>query len=637
MTNENEVFKKIDVTTKIDAKENSIVATNATFYSYDANTSLIKMKLVKEGQPMSLPVGTEVLLTAVKINKDKNKLVFSPQIKDRTQGLIEWIIPHQLRGYVGSLRIGVFIKLPNNQRLHGGYFSVSMDVSDVDSDNGWTEIYWQSWDDFQSQAEAEWENWKSQQITKQSKFESDTNVYLNRIETKVNAAQADLTLLKEEMHLSEAWSNSPDGTVDFSRTKPYNYTLNSKTTVPLPFNGGWISNIANVSNELIGYVGKLTLTIALNVPQNITKELVVWIQCNGAGAVNVITQANISPNAAGSRIKLSGTFNINASSSSKIFLSANLSGDATVSIPIEEMTLVKGETPTPWTSNPADNTPENEFAKYYGLALTDSNNPADYTWIESPEYTSYKSKSDAEGLQIAWSSGQAVTRKHLIDFNKKVRGSNVGNTNYGGFINNSQNLINPITNNINENTQTAYDAIKAADGTLLIGTGMISDCSSQEVFKWNIVEQVNRDYPNLYETLGLDTLAKKVEFLKSKIKLIFDVWGYGRGPSSNKLYVKRWWDNKAWEGQTYTLTADTVKNLKITFSADAHLHAISDDGFVYLIMYADASDGTTASTVNIDYASLEYTLSFKKSDFDISKDQYAKDLGEIKDWIAAHS
>lgn len=509
MTNENEVFKKIDVTTKIDAKENSIVATNATFYSYDTNTSLIKMKLVKEGQPMSLPVGTEVLLTAVKINKDKNKLVFSPQIKDRTQGLIEWIIPPQLRGYVGSLRIGVFIKLPNNQRLHGGYFSVSMDISDIDSDNGWTEIYWQSWDDFQSQAEAEWENWKSQQITKQSKFESDTNVYLNRIETKVDAAQADLTQLKEEMHLSEAWSNSPDGTVDFSRTKPRS-------------------------------------------------------------------------------------------------------------------------TATPWTSAPSDSTLENEFSKYYGLALTDSNDPADYVWIESTEYTRYKAQINSEDLMLSWHTGQQITKRHLIDFKGKVPGSTVENCNIVKY----STALTPSNTSGQEAIQSNYSNIATLDGN----AWRIAIADDQKrintIFSFNLVEQVNRDYPGLFESVGADTLTKQVLFLKQILSpMVANVWGYGSSANSTVLYAKQW-NGSTWVGETKQ-TGSTVKQL--TIAGMNPNYYLNSDGFVYILTYADPSDGTTASSVNIDYASLEYTLSFKKSDFDISKDQYAKDLGEIKEWIAAHS
>lgn len=510
MTNENEVFKKIDVTTKIDAKENSIVATNATFYSYDTNTSLIKMKLVKDGQPMALPAGTEVLLTAVKINKDKNKLVFSPQIKDRTQGLIEWIIPQQLRGYVGSLRIGVFIKLPNNQRLHGGYFSVSMDVSDIDSDNGWTEIYWQSWDDFQSQAEAEWENWKSQQITKQSKFESDTNVYLKRIETKVDAAQADLTLLKEEMQLSEAWSNSPDGTVDFSRTKPRS-------------------------------------------------------------------------------------------------------------------------TATPWTSAPSDSTLENEFSKYHGLALTDSNDPADYVWVESPEYTRYKAQSNSEDLMLSWHTGQQITKRHLIDFKGKVSGSVVENCNIVKY----STALTPSNTSGWEVIQSNYSNIATLDGTPW--KIAITDVQKRinTTFSFNLVEQVNRDYPGLFEFVGADTLAKQIAFLKANITCLkSNIWGYGVSPSGNKLTLALWSDNGWYSAKSHT--ASDIQQLTNELTTNIGIR-IQNDGFVYALAYAEPSDGTTASTVNIDYASLEYTLSFKKSDFDISKSQYAQDLGEIKEWIAAHS
>lgn len=637
MMNENEVFKKIDVTTKIDAKENSIVATNATFYSYDTDTSLIKIKLVKDGQPMSLPVGTEVLLTAVKINKDKNKLVFSPQIKDRTQGLIEWIIPQQLRGYVGSLRIGVFIKLPNNQRLHGGYFSVSMDISDIDSDNGWTEIYWQSWDDFQSQAEAEWENWKSQQITKQSKFESDTNVYLNRIETKVDAAQADLTQLKEEMQLSEAWSNSPDGTVDFSKNKP-NENL-------------WVQ-----SRMTSGYLN-VTTGVITPVPEYTVHQVDPYLTPCGAG-VTIIKQTwnpnRINNTANTARV---GCYDANRQFIGIIFSDSLNPADHRVTKAItppltayvrlgavlgyaggnrDESVKIKfeiGETETPWTSNPADNTPENEFAKYYGLSLTDSNDPVDYVWMESAEYTRYKAKMDAEDSQIAWSCGQEIVRKHLIDFKGKVPGSTVENSN--AFLSQvATSLLSPTGSLWVEMNQESLSKIQNLDGQVESIPVTSANTMRQMLFKWNLVDEVNRDYPGLFESVGADTLAKQVAFLKQNLSpMVANVWGYGSGANSTALYAQQW-NGSTWVGSNKQ-TGSTVKQL--TIAGMNPNYYLNSDGFVYILTYADPSDGTTASTVNIDYASLEYTLSFKKSDFEISKSQYTQDLGEIKEWIAAHS
>lgn len=619
MKNENEVFKKIDVTTKIDAKENSIVATNATFYSYDTNTSLIKMKLVKEGQPMSLPVGTEVLLTAVKINKDKNKLVFSPQIKDRTQGLIEWIIPQQLRGYIGSLRIGVFIKLPNNQRLHGGYFSVSMDISDIDSDNGWTEIYWQSWDNFQSQAEAEWENWKSQQITKQSKFESDTNVYLNRIETKVDAAQADLTLLKEEMHLSEAWSNSSDGLVDFSKVKANTNLFEKSKIVNLALNlvtitistsaayRGWYLPVKPGEIYSISRIEPFSNRFSYAFTSSVPSDGVSYFGGNFPNTVNNVSNIVIPANA------------------NYLFICLSLIGEDTSKMNVK---VERGSIITPYTTAPSERD-EKGFLKYYGLALTDSNAPTDYVWVESPEYTRYKAHLDTEDSQIAWSSGQQITKRHLIDFKGKVPGSTVENCNIVKY----STTLTPSTSG-KEVIQSNYNNISTLDGT----SWNIAIADDQKrinaIFSFNLVEQVNRDYPGLFESVGADNLAKQVAFLrKVTTRMLPSVWGYGSSPTGNLLSMKVW-NTTAWSTSSATNATNSVKEISFIWGSSSATQFLQDDGFVYILAYGDPSDGTTPSVVNIDYASLEYTLSFKKSDFDtVTK----KEIGEIKEWIAAHS
>lgn len=533
---------KIDVQAKVSG--NDIVSTGFVFYSYAKNSNALEFHFKdQQGKAVDLLGTTVRLLLIIKENgteKEFKTLDGEIVTESSLNGIVRYIVPDRLMGYQGIVDGWIYLDFPDGSKTDEVHFKFTIERSKIDDaflDAGefyikdFEEIknqvnqsateamalidsikdsYWQGWDDFQSQAEAEWENWKSQQITKQSKFESDTNVYLNRIETKVDAAQADLTQLKQEMHLSEAWSNSPDGTVDFSRTKPRS-------------------------------------------------------------------------------------------------------------------------TATPWTSAPSDSTLENEFSKYYGLALTDSNDPADYVWVESPEYTRYKAQINSEDLMLSWHTGQQITKRHLIDFKGKVPGSTVENCNIVKY----STTLTPSNTGGWEVIQSNYNNISTLDGTSWRIAIADDQKRTNTIFSFNLVEQVNRDYPGLFESVGADILAKQIAFLKANITCLkSNIWGYGVSPSGNKLTLALWSDNGWYSAKSHT--ASDIQQLTNELTTNIGIR-IQNDGFVYALAYAEPSDGTIASTINIDYASLEYTLSFKKSDFDISKDQYAKDLGEIKEWIAAHS
>ncbi|MDN6408518.1 MAG: phage baseplate upper protein [Tetragenococcus halophilus] len=173
----NELYKDIALEVTIDAKrgaKNQEIKTHATFYSYDVQSGLIKINIKKDGAPMPLPNGTQVLISAVKLDLPQQKMIFNGDIVDNNNGIAHWIIPDKLQGYKGDIRAGVFIKLPNDQRLHGGYFRFHMGISEIDENLvPFEENYWQGWDTFQKEAEQEWNAWKEIQDQKQEKQEED--------------------------------------------------------------------------------------------------------------------------------------------------------------------------------------------------------------------------------------------------------------------------------------------------------------------------------------------------------------------------------------------------------------------------------------------------------------------------------
>lgn len=192
---ENKLYKDIVLEVDIDAKKgakNQGKETKATFYSYDINSGIVKMNITKDGQPLMLPNGSEVLINVVKLGLPQQKLVFTGDIVEATNGTVYWNIPEQLRGYKGKIRAGVFINLPNGQRLHGGYFKFNMGISEIDTNiEELEEDHWQGWDEFQSEAEAEWSDWKAIRDDTWKKQEKDYDEWKKDQEEKQNNFEND--------------------------------------------------------------------------------------------------------------------------------------------------------------------------------------------------------------------------------------------------------------------------------------------------------------------------------------------------------------------------------------------------------------------------------------------------------------
>lgn len=461
------------------------------------------------------------------------------------------------------------------------------------------------------------------------------------------ATQSDLMQLKEELELTEAWANSPDGVVDFSKAKWgenlienssfSNDTLNlwssngatatiTNNHLIITFSGG---NTNRVYYPLISELGnsgdKFSISFLAYIEGSTSQKI-------GVGEMDNRNYLTIEPNQG--QFKYYSLENLTRTDKKQALSFMMDPGPSGIKLHIDDLKFEWGEVATPYTSAPPDGDGKS-FLKYHGLALNNSDNPNDYVWMESPEYTRYKAQVDNENFQLSWNTGQQITRRQMIDFKRKTVGDTTANPHFAG-INGAGSLLNP-TSFVVEVSQTGYNQIAKLDNNIAAwNVTSPLDNMRQICFKWNLVEQVNRDYPGLFASVGADTLAKQFAFLKANITRVkSSVWGYGSSPTGNLLTVKYFTNPGDWSSTGRTNRTSLIAELVTVWSDESSIaRIIQPDGFMYVLAYAEPSDGTTASVVNIDYASLEYTLSFKKSDFDtVTK----KEIGEIKEWIAAHS
>lgn len=94
-------------------------------------------------------------------------------------------------------------------------------------------------------------------------------------------------------------------------------------------------------------------------------------------------------------------------------------------------------------------------------------------------------------------------------------------------------------------------------------------------------------------------------------------YGRGSGPTGNKV-TSVIWNGAAWV-YAHTTTAGTITKLGYRLTDPRFLN---DDGFMYNLIYAEPSDGTTASSVSIDTAQLAYSLNLSMVDFYVTRTEY---------------
>ncbi|MBU5366690.1 BppU family phage baseplate upper protein [Enterococcus devriesei] len=206
----------------------------------------------------------------------------------------------------------------------------------------------------------------------------------------------------------------------------------------------------------------------------------------------------------------------------------------------------------------------------------------------------------------------------IFDFEGKIATSNVENphrrTLYSGPS------LGASANFGEHNGQEAYDKTTKLDGVVDTRATNISGNMRQERMDWNIVEGLTRVLgETFFSNQQAVTTVEKARLIRKITKKINPVV-YGRGSSvgGNKLSHKCWLGS--WESGGASTASSAITKLELPSEDENTINSyIQDSGFGSNMVYAEPSDGTTLSTVIIDYACLELTI-------ELSLNQYFKTL-----------
>lgn len=207
---------------------------------------------------------------------------------------------------------------------------------------------------------------------------------------------------------------------------------------------------------------------------------------------------------------------------------------------------------------------------------------------------------------ISTGANNAVTGVTISDFTGKVTGSVVANPNIAKRTagnDNQTRLLLPNEFVIEIGTNDAGIAtIEKLDGSTLGTSTSISSAISQHLFEFDLISIVERKYG----TIPGSTTADKVTWLKNNIASIICNWyGYGSCPSGNKNRMA-YYGSSSW--QEYSSSPFSYATPTLVKSILTPTVVIQPDGFIYLLAYTDASDGTTPSTIYTDYIDIQLTF-----------------------------
>ena len=141
------------------------------------------------------------------------------------------------------------------------------------------------------------------------------------------------------------------------------------------------------------------------------------------------------------------------------------------------------------------------------------------------------------------------------------------------------------------------------DGTLDLRTTTVNGEIAQSLYSFDLIAEVERQLGRIPRA----TVADKVQWLKDNIaKLTVNWHGFGLGPLGNKASLNIWHvGGSEWRYPSF-YTGSTVGKASIVASSATTY--IDTNGFAHYLANAEASDGTTASTINTDYVDLEIEL-----------------------------
>ncbi|HFX3846095.1 TPA: BppU family phage baseplate upper protein [Enterococcus faecium] len=408
------VYKMNESIIVIQAEATSPIRTNVVFWSHDRGTAKLKFKLMKNNLPLPIPDGTTVpirlMFKSATAEGGYGKHDYLATVEDPVNGIVSIVLEDNILGYVGTVEGSVYIDFPNDRSLDtAGRFTFYIKRSPIDDSTPELEDYYfngfsqtidkiekiladgkqeieQKITESETQIDAKLKD-TSNKITKANQDVATINTNIDKANDRIDQTNQNLNEMRNGMKLYEAWAWSKDGTDRFTTVYPgENYVLKSKDGYTAAGNGGSNQYPAAINSIPLNpdILGKdATIQYKLTISNYESGSFVVLKLYNAVGVwASFGGNSMISGNGTW-LIQWKGTLPpLKENGLSKVDFNTNLKAD----ILIEELQIKEGTEYQIYTPAPSEDY-ANAYPTYKGISIVDSNNPNDYSWDITPEYT----------------------------------------------------------------------------------------------------------------------------------------------------------------------------------------------------------------------------------------------------------
>ncbi|HFC9191241.1 TPA: BppU family phage baseplate upper protein [Enterococcus faecium] len=408
------VYKTNESIIVIQAEATSPNRTNVVFWSHDRGTAKLKFKLMKNNLPLPIPDGTTVpirlMFKSATAEGGYGKHDYLATVEDPVNGIVSIVLEDNILGYVGKVEGSVYIDFPNDRSLDtAGRFTFYIKRSPIDDSTPELEDYYfngfsqtidkiekiladgkleieQKIAESETQIDAKVKD-TNDKITKANQDVATINTNIDKANDRIDQTNQNLNEMINGMKLYEAWAWSKDGTDRFTTVYPgENYVLKSKDGYTAAGNGGSNQYPAAINSIPLNpdILGKdATIQYKLTISNYESGSFVVLKLYNAVGVwASFGGNSMISGNGTW-LIQWKGTLPpLKENGLSKVDFNTNLKAD----ILIEELQIKEGTEYQIYTPAPSEDY-ANAYPTYKGISIVDSNNPNDYSWDVTPEYT----------------------------------------------------------------------------------------------------------------------------------------------------------------------------------------------------------------------------------------------------------
>ena len=397
------VYKMNESIIVIQAEATSPNRTNVVFWSHDRGTAKLKFKLMKNNLPLPIPDGTTVpirlMFKSATAEGGYGKHDYLATVEDPVNGIVSIVLEDNILGYVGTVEGSVYIDFPNDRSLDtAGRFTFYIKRSPIDDSTPELEDYYfngfsqtidkiekiladgkleieQKIAESETQIDAKLKD-TNDKITKANQDVATLNTNIDKANDRIDQTNQNLNEMRNGMKLYEAWAWSKDGTDRFTRVYP-NENLYSKSNLTriIFMDSTYGGRSGNYTGAILPVSAGKTYTITSHDRQQHDRFRLFF---------TLEEPAPYTPNTA---INLTnGTEPMTWTATEDGYLGIQLAQSATGVPENIRLKVELGDQSTIYTPAPSED-PLNAYPQYRGLALLPSNNPNDYSWDVTPEYT----------------------------------------------------------------------------------------------------------------------------------------------------------------------------------------------------------------------------------------------------------